>query len=98
DGGRVHVRGLLTLRGVHQLVGTLNELRGKLPRDAAPLTDRTEAQADDPDVDAHGSRFEPTIVTRPVVGGHRALEAGGGRVRVVAPGKVGNQEREFVAS
>src|SRR5687768_6791937 len=76
----------------------MDQFRGELARMAAALGDRSEAQADDADIDAHRAFRQALLFARPVMPFHRRLEAVRDLDRFGAAGQVGNQKAELVAA
>ena len=74
DGGRIDVVGACAFGVVHERVGAMDQLRGKLARHAAAFDHTSEPETHDTHIDLHGPRREAAIVARPIVSLHRLLE------------------------
>ena len=98
DGAPLYLVGAPPLGVVHQRVGAVNQFRGELARDSAPLANAAQAQAHDPDIDAHRADDEPAIVACPVVLTDGGFEAVRNLNRFSTSGKIGNEEAELVAA
>ena len=79
---------MLALCLVHEDVRALDQVGGEVAGDAAPLGDRTEAEAHDADVDLDRVRGEPRILPCPVMALDRLFEPLRDLCRLGASGQV----------